>query len=262
MNKLLLFTCSAAFSLAAVPSCLAAGTPWDGTWKQNLAKSHLAGDTMTITQKPGGLFHLAAGGIIEYDFACDGKPYTTLGNRSIACSGSPQAGYDFTTATGSTVLAKSHRTFSADGKTMTIKGTSMRPDGSTSAYEETYRRQTGSSGLVGKWLDIKDVQQVPEIETWSVNNSALHVQNTVLKQTVDAKLDGSEGKVAGPAIPPGASVSFKPQGSNKLAYEYKLNGKVLYQGVYTLSADGKVMTDDDWIPGRESEKAIVIWEKQ
>lgn len=262
MKSAILALCAAALLVAAIPAAHAADNPWSGTWKQNLDKSRLAGDTMTITAKPGGTFHMDAGGIIHYDFACDGKPHTTLGNRAIVCTGSPESGYDFTTTADGHVLAKSHRTFSSDGKTMTVKGTLTHPDGTTSDYEEVYKRQTGTTGLAGKWLDVKDTEQVPSVSTWTVNGDVLKIDTPADKLTIEAKLDGSPGKITGPNIPAGASGSIKATSPHSLHYTNMLNGKVLSEGTWTLSPDGKTITDVNWIPGRESEKSTMIWEKQ
>src|SRR6185437_1705754 len=132
--------------------CLAAGSSWDGTWKMNVAKSKFTGDTFTITAK-GNMMNLS-NGTIAYDFACDGKAYPIIADRTVRCAGSEAAGYDFMTKAGNNVLSKSHRTFSADGKTMTIHGTEMRADGTKPEYTDVYKRESGTSGLVGKWMNV------------------------------------------------------------------------------------------------------------
>ena len=60
---------------AAFPAL--AQSPWNGTWKLNQARSHMTGDTFTLT-KAGGKYHYD-GGSVQYDYACDGKDYPTLG---------------------------------------------------------------------------------------------------------------------------------------------------------------------------------------
>jgi hypothetical protein len=84
MKKLLCCACAAVLSLAAVSPCFAAAadSPWNGTWKENEAKSTLSGNTVTYMAKRGGQFHYSNGGSIEYDFACDGKAYPTISDRS------------------------------------------------------------------------------------------------------------------------------------------------------------------------------------
>ena len=263
MNKILLSTCLATLSVLTAAPCLAAGSPWNGTWKENLSKSKLTGDTVVVTEKPDGTFHYSAGGILEYDFTCDGKPHPTIADRTITCTGNPESGYDFigTTASG-VVLNKIHRSFSADGKTMTANGTTMHPDGTTTSFQIVSQRQTGTTGLAGKWLDVKSQQGTAAVETWSLNDGTLHIDVPASKGTIDAKLDGSEGKISGPTVPPGVAIAFKPDGQNKLTYTVTLNGQTVSQGIYTVTADGKTLTDENWIPGRESEKSTEVWDKQ
>lgn len=262
MKTLLCCAGAAALLFSAVSPCFAAGSPWDGTWKEDQAKSKLTGDTMTYTAKPGGQFHFSNGGTIEYDFACDGKPYTTLADRTITCSGSAASGYDLSAAAHGKVLSKSHRTFSADGKMMMIHGTAMREDGTTYDFDETYKRLSGTTGLAGRWLDIKDTSTGVSVMNIMVMGDTLHIEEPAYKETVMAKLDGSDGKVTGPDIPPGAVMTFKSESPTKLHFAVKLNGKVLYEGTRTLSADGKSFVEEEWVPGRMAEKSTVVYEKQ
>jgi hypothetical protein len=40
-----------------------------------------------------------------------------------------------------------------------------------------------------------------------------------------------------------------------------LQGKVYAKGVMSVSADGKTLTDTSWVPGKESEKEVVVYTK-
>ena len=264
MKKLLCCACVAVLSLAAVSPCFAAAadSPWNGTWKENEAKSKRSGDTVTYRAKGAGQFHYSNGGSIEYDFACDGKAYPTISDRTVTCTGTAATGMDFTSAAHGTVLSRSHRTFSPDGATMTIHGTSMRPDGTSYDFDETMKRLSGTRGLAGKWLDVKDKSGSANVMVMQVYNDMMHIEEPAQKEMIDAKLDGSDGKVNGPNIPPGAAVTYKTDGANKLDFSIKLNGKVLFQGTYTLSPDGKSFVESEWVPGRVAEKDRVVYEKQ
>jgi hypothetical protein len=262
MKKVLCCACAALLTTAAASPCFAKDSPWTGTWKENQAKSKLSGDTITFAAKGGGVFHYSNGGSIEYDFACDGKSYPTLGDRSITCTGTPENGMDLTTMAHGTVLAKYHRAISADGRTMTIHGTAMRPDGKTEDFDEVYKRLSGTKGLAGKWLDVKDKEQDDAVMVMAVDDKMLHIEEPSQKEVIDSKLDGSDGKVNGPNIPPGAAPAYKLISPNKISYQIKLSGKVLYDGTYTLSADGKTLTAEEWVPGKMAEKEIMVYEKK
>ena len=48
-------------------------------------------------------------------------------------------------------LAKSHRTLSADGKTLSVEFTGTRADGSVFGDTDMYSRVSGTNGLLGTW---------------------------------------------------------------------------------------------------------------
>lgn len=262
MKKLMCCAGLALLSMATVSRCFAADSPWNGTWKENEAKSKTSGDTITYVAKGGGQFHYSNGGSIEYDFACDGKPYPTIGDRTVTCTGTPAAGMDFTNEAHGTVLSKYRRTFSPDGMRMMIHGTAMRPNGTTYEFDETYKRLSGTHGLAGKWLDVKDKSSSSNVMVMQVASDTMHIEEPANQEVIDAKLNGGDGKVSGPTVPPGAAITYKADGANKLDFSIKLNGKVLYEGTDTLSADGKSFIEAEWVPGRMAEKEVVVYEKQ
>ena len=253
-----LYCVCAALALAAVP-CFAAGSSWDGTWKMNVAKSKFTGDTFTIEAK-GNMMHFS-NGVVAFDFACDGKAYPVIADRTSTCSGSPAAGYDFESKAGDKVLAKSHRTFSADGKTMTIHGTQVRPDGTSPEFTDVYKRQSGTSGLAGKWMNVKS-QGAADTMVIQTKGDWIKVYSPEFKNSVEGKMDGSKLPMTGPNIPAGVSQTIKAEGANKLHYTVQYNGKVMAEGTQTLSADGKTLVDEEWAPGKMNEKATAVYERQ
>lgn len=256
--KTRLFCVCAALALAAAP-CFAAGSSWDGTWKLNVAKSKFTGDTFTIEAK-GNMMH-ASDGVVSYDFACDGKAYPVIADRTVTCSGSPAAGYDFVSKAGDKVLSKSHRTLSADGKTMTIHGTQMRPDGTTPEFTDVYRRESGTSGLAGKWMNVKS-QGSADSMVIQTKGDWIKVYSPEFKNSVEGKMDGSQLPMTGANVPPGVTQTIKGDGPNKLHYSVQYKGKVMAEGTQTLSADGKTLVDEEWSPGKMNEKSTAVYERQ
>lgn len=252
------FCVCAALALAAAP-CFAAGSSWDGTWKLNVAKSKFTGDTFTIEAK-GNMLH-ASDGVVSYDFACDGKAYAVIADRTVTCSGSPAAGYDFESKAGDKVLSKSHRTLSADGKTMTIHGTQMRPDGTTPEFTDVYKRQSGTSGLAGKWMNVKS-QGSADSMVIQTKGDWIKVYSPEFKNSVEGKMDGSQLPMTGANIPSGVTQTIKGDGPNKLHYTVQYKGKMMAEGTQTLSADGKTLVDEEWSPGKMNEKSTAVYEKQ
>lgn len=256
--KTRLYCVCAALALAAIP-CLAAGSSWDGTWKMNVAKSKFTGDTFSVEAK-GNMMRFS-NGTVAYDFACDGKAYAMMADRTVTCSGSPAAGYDFTTKAGDNVLSKSHRTLSSDGTMLTIHGTEMRADGSKPEYTDVYKRQSGASGLLGKWMNVKS-QGAADTMVIQTKGDWIRISSPEYKNSVEGKMDGSALPMTGANIPPGVTQTIKPEGANRLHYAVQYQGKVLTEGTQTLSADGKTLVDEEWSPGKMSEKITAVYERQ
>ncbi len=257
MNKRLYFVC-AALALAAAP-CFAAGSKWDGTWKLDPAKSKMTGSTVTITQN-GNMYTLDTGSF-KFSFACDGKDYNFLPDRTVSCTGAGNS-YSLVFKIKGKVESTTKRTISADGKTLTDVTTGTRPDGTSYTDHETDTRVGSGSGMVGTWKETAIKNSAPNIIVLKVNGDVLHYENPGYKDTSDAKLDGTPGPITGPTAPAGLMVSNKSDGPDKVLTIVTLNGKELGRDVMTLSADGKTIVDVSWTPGKESEKQTYVYEKQ
>jgi hypothetical protein len=258
MNSRMICAC-AAFALAAAP-CIGVAQSWNGTWKLNEAKSKLSGTTFTYSDKGNGMMHYSDGSF-DYDYACDGKPYTTLPNSTVTCTGSPQTGYDYVYKTDGKVTGNARRTFSANGTIMTVHGTDTRPDGTTAEWTNVNKRLSGTNGIVGKWINTK-AESVPDVVVIETKGNWIKFYVPAYKATIEGNMDGSQLAMKGPTIPPGLTTTYKSEGSNKLRSTTSLNGKLTGEELMTLSADGKTFTDENWAPGKMNEKTVGIYERQ
>lgn len=257
MKSRLLFVC-AAVALAAAP-CVAAASSWDGTWKLNEAKSKMTGSTVTITQN--GNMYTVDTGSFKFNFACDGKDYNVLPDRTISCTGSGR-NYSLAEKINGKVYSTTRRQISADGKTLTDVTTGTRPDGTKFTDHETDTRVGGGSGMAGTWRADAVKSSAPGVMVLKVNGDVLHFENPGFKSASDAKLDGTPAPVTGPTMPAGVTTWNKSEGPNKVESAVLLNGKEVGRDIMTLSADGKTITDVSWTPGKESEKQTYVYEKQ
>jgi hypothetical protein len=258
MNRKLICGCAATLMMATIP-CFAAASKWDGTWKLNQAKSKMTGSTVTISQN-GNMYNVDTGAF-KFSFACDGKDYHFLPDRTFACTGN---GHSFTLLAkiNGKLYSTTKREISTDSKTLTDITTGTRPDGTTYTDHETDTRVGGGSGMVGTWRETAIKNSAPESMVLKVNGDVLHFESPSYKETTDAKLDGTAAAVKGPMSPAGLMLSNKSDGPDKVITVVTLNGKQLSQDVMTLGADGKTITDVSWTPGKESEKQTYVYEKQ
>jgi len=242
-------------------SALAEGSPFAGDWKLNVAKSQFTGDTFSYTATPAG-FKYSNGATLTYEFAIDGKPYPMLADRTTTWTKAPDGGWDTTIKAGDTVLSKGHRTLSADGKQLTISFTDYKPDGTTSTETDVYDRVSGGPGLAGVWKDVKVDAASDSLSIATPSPGSFVLSFPSYKQTVSGSTDGTPAAMTGPSVPAGLMASYKANGPDKWAYSISLKGKTYQAGVMTVSADGKTLTDKSWVPGKEAEASLAVYDKQ
>lgn len=261
MKRSSYWICVAALLAASTSPALASNASWNGTWKLDRAKSQMTGDTFTYSMNANGTIRYSNGGALQYSFACDGKEYTVLPGYMIACKKVSDTAYDFTNKQNGKILSTDQQVISTNGKTMTDTAKGTRPDGTTYTTVDTYERVSGTSGLIGEWkhVNVKSTAAA-DLMTISISGTMLTLRFPAYKQSVMAKLDGSDAPVTGPTLAPGVTVSFKLLGPRQIYQVTKLKGKVVGEDTMTLSTDGTI-TDVSSTPG-QSAKQTYVYEKQ
>jgi len=241
---------------------LAADSPFAGTWKLKVEKSKFAGDIFTYTATAAG-FHYSNGATVEYDFATDGKDYPVIADRTISWKKAGDSAWDAVSKDDKgTVLSKAHRVLSAGGEKLTVSYTSYRPDGTTDEGSDEYVRVSGGPGLAGKWKNVKAKTTTDSFTIDVPSPGQVAIAYPSYKETASGPTDGTPITLKGPNIPDGVFVSYKAVGPDKWEFSEALNDKVLSKGTMTVSSGGKVLTTVSWVPGKESEKATAVYDKQ
>ncbi len=242
---------------------LAAENPWIGTWKLNKAKSHFTGQTFTYSKNANGLDHFSDGAM-EYDFTANGIDYPVIGGSTESWTFTGPNVWTVTDKQDGKVTTVSKVELSKDCKTMKTETTGTRPDGSSINDQSTYTKSKPGDGcLEGTWKSVKVNSSSPGM--WIVSQTSPDEWKWDIpdwKETVTGKADGSDLPLTGPSVPSGLTVAIKEDSPHKMTYTVKQNGKVLSQGEQTLAPNGKSFTDQSWVPGKENEKQIGVYEKQ
>jgi hypothetical protein len=257
MKKLVLI-CVLAFTLPA----LAAESPFAGTWKLDLSKSHFTGDTFTYSKAPNGMMRYDNGST-NVEFGIDGKEYPTTSGHTTTWTADSDHSWTSVNKFKGTVIGTAHRELSADGKTLTLHAVGKQADGTT--YDETvvFTRVSGASGLIGTWRSTKYTQQESSTMVISFPSpGVIKWENVEDKGSFTGKTDGSDLPYTSPTMSGNFTVSVTMDGPRKLSNTTKRDGKTILSGTDTVSADGKTITDVTWIPGKESEKQTEIFIKQ
>jgi hypothetical protein len=250
----------AAGIVAAAPSM--PSDAWVGTWKLDPSKSKLAGFTVTYSKTPGGLYHFSDGGL-DYDFGIDGKQYPVAYGRKTTWSVSGDRAWESETTADGKVLAKMHRELSVDGKTLKVTAEGTNADGSAFNELTVYKRVSGSAGLEGTWLAIKDDADAPSSFIVSAPTpGVLRWEVPAWQASTEGALDGSDHPIKGGTQPPGFTIGSRLKSPLKISYVMKIDGKPNQYGIQTLAADGRSFTDVSWIPGKENEKTVAWYVKQ
>ncbi|MGI9072856.1 MAG: hypothetical protein ACR2JB_16455 [Bryobacteraceae bacterium] len=97
-------------------------------------------------------------------------------------------------------------TLSEDGNTQTIKGTSTKPDGSTSDYTVDLKRVGSGSGCGGTWesSNVK-INSPKEWKIEPLDGNGLTFNTPAYQDTLSMKFDGKNYTEKGPNVAPGST---------------------------------------------------------
>jgi hypothetical protein len=222
---------------------LAAENPFVGTWKLNPSKSKFTGSTVTFEQLPSGEWKTTAMGM-SYTFRTDGKEYQSLFDRKVTWKEANDRSWESTVKFGGKTLATEHYEISPDNKTMTVTAKGTTPSGEAFQEVSSYNRESGSTGLAGKWRSAKVQISSPtslEIKPHGANGISMAVPQ--YKASVDFSFDGTESKPVGPTVPPGITFSAKKLDDRSFEFVEKHNGKPVVNATFKVSADDKTLTE-------------------
>ena len=249
---------SLALALSATVILTAAEPTFDGTWKLNVAKSQLGGVMYTFEKKPSGAWHYDGGGFTA-DFDLTGKEYTMPSGVAVIGKELNATSWELTFKMNGKVLSKSRVSLSGDRLMWASEMTS--PDGKSVQQNSTDTRVSGGPGFAGKWKagDIKGASTTLQITTEGTN--AITIRIPEVQQIVKGSFDGKDNPVTQAGQATTFTNAFAKAGSSSFKITTKLNGKLFAEDVYTLSADGKTLTDETTVTATK-EKTKSVFDRQ
>ncbi len=253
--------CATLAALTLAQPVLAATNPWLGTWKLNRDKSTFTGSTYTVA-KTGNVYHFDYGAM-KFDIADDGKDYPILPTRTSSLKPTGKNEWLGVDKMNGTEISRYTMKLSSDGKTLTQVTTGTRADGSTYKIEETDTRVGAGPDIAGTWKDTKESSSAPSSMTYSdAGPNTLKIEWPASKLSVTLPLDGKPSAENGPRAIPNFTIGYKKVSVTELKYVAYLSGKPYFEGVQTVSADGKVMKDVRWLAAKPAEKTTAVFEKE
>ena len=267
MNRIMRFVvCSSAFvALFSVTALSHAQSPFDGTWRIDLAKAKLDQKPFTVYTSQGWYHCVSC--TPPYDNAADGQFHAVTGQtfdeESITIVDPKTMKFvdrkDGKTVNESTVTA------SADSKMITIKTTSYPMNGAgPQASSITLKRigvlRPGVHATSGNWVPLKLADTEADLSfTFKSNGDELTMTDPT-GDSYTAKFDGSDYPSKSAYGADGA-VSLKKIDAHTIEETDKRDGKVTNVQKMTVSPDGKTMTIVAHDPQRDTTSTFVATRK-
>jgi len=244
---------------AAIGVTMAADSSFIGKWKLNPEKSQFAGTTTTFEALPSGEMQMTADGQ-SFKFKIDGKEYPAEFGATQAWKQIDPTTWETAYKMG-TMTSVATTKISADGKTMTVNSKGKKPNGEDEIENATYQRLSGGPGLAGKWKSTK-VQTSAEMWEISANgDDGLTMKIVDYNAVCPIKFDQKDYPCTGPTMPKNFTLSGKKTGPRTIEFTEKMDGKVVFTDIFTVSTDGKTITDDAGAAG-SAERVKIVYDKQ
>jgi hypothetical protein len=247
-----------ALALAVYGSLAVADAPYIGKWKFNAVKSHLTGSTFSIVNAPGGMMRFDLQGF-AYSFKMDGKEYAA-----------PDGSMNTWKATSPTIWEVSSRlngklnatyTLTRNGNNVTLTVVQQKPDGTPFESSAVYARVSGGPGFLGKWKSTEVKMPALSLElsangadgvTWKDDSGFL----------CSGKFDGKDYPGAGTVTGGKYTFVFTKTGDRSFEVTTKIDGKPFFVDAFTVSADGKTLTDKGTPVNARTEAVTAVYDKQ
>jgi len=247
------------FVVLTTTVCLRAQQPsFAGTWKLNLAKSQLSGQTLSVEKNSSGTLHFDSQGF-AYDFDLSGKDFPTPDGGAASWKEVNPNAWEATIKMNGKVIAAYSLALKGDALTAVMKAT--KPEGGSVEQTSTWSRVSGGPGFLGKWksTEVKGAATTMEIALEGANG--ITVKYPEFQVACKASLDGKDYGMTGAGANMKQTLAFEKTGANVIKMTTKLNGKPFYVDVLTLSADGKTLTDEG-NPVAVKEPVKAVYERQ
>lgn len=253
---------SAVLCVIAGAQLSAAENPWVGTWKLNPARSRFTGETISYERLTSGEWKATRAGM-SYTFRMDGKQHPSLFGRQETWKQASDRNWESTTkSSAGTTLVTQHHEIAPDNKTMKVTSQGTTPSGEKFNDVSWYNRESGKTGLAGKWKSQKVQISAPTVlEIKQHGSNGMTIMLPAYKASVDVIFDGTDAKPTGPTVPPGLTFSAKKLDNHSFEFDEKNEGKPVFKIVYEVSPDGKTMTETA-TPVGVNETTVAVFERE
>jgi hypothetical protein len=225
-----------------------AENPFAGTWTVDYSKSHVTGQTIGFTPEAGDKVRLTnTSG--SYTFKLDGSNATNNVGLTVQWKQIDDRNWKEFRKEGSMAVTDTWN-LSTDANTLTVATSGTRPSGQQINETATFTRVAPGKGFFGKWKTTKYQDNSPTTMQIGANgDNGIIWDIPEIKGSLSLTFDGKEATPIGPTITAGLTLSATKVDPRSFELTEKIKGKVVFQGQYTVSADGSTMTEVGGAPG-------------
>jgi hypothetical protein len=226
-----------------------AQSPFDGTWKTDLSKTQYQGGKPSTCLLQNGTYQDSSS-VPKINIKADGTDQAVQGSRNydtLAVKVVDDKTVEFTEKKAGKVVFTGKRIVSADGKTATYEFTyypegSKQPVTGKGTYVRVAAGPAGSHAISGSWRMQKMLSESENalMVTFKSTTDGLMMSRPT-GGSYDAKFDGKDYPVKG--NPNVSTVSLTKVSDRSFDETYKRDGKIVAVYHWTVSADGKAITE-------------------
>lgn len=243
-------------ALACATTAALAENPFAGTWKPDYSKSHVTGQALTFTSLGNSQVKYSEGSD-TYTFTPNGSDTQNSFGDKVQWKQSDDHTWKCFTKEGDEIVTDTY-VLSGDAKTMEETESGTRPNGSAIDTKISYARIAPGKNFYGKWKSTRMENNSPTTAKIDANGDDGIIWNIPeIKASVTLKFDGKDVSPVGPTVPQGLTLAATKVGARSFELTEKENGKVIYRGRYTVSADGNTMTVVGSVPGAAAPTKVV-----
>ena len=118
-----------------------------------------------------------------------------------------------------------------------------KPNGSEGEQKSTWTRVSGGPGFLGTWKST-EVKGFPPTLQLSTDGSNVEVSFPDFRSSCEGKFDGQDYVLNVAGAGSKRTSTFETINANSFRLTTKLNGKPISTDIFTVSPDGKVLTDE------------------
>ena len=242
----------------AVSPATASDVTYFGKWKLNPSKSQLTDSIVTFEKSPSGDYRFDQGGFTYY-FRLDGKEYPMPNGGTTSWKAVSADTWEATNRNKGNITATYKGSVKED--TLFFVMTIPQAGGKNITETSTSTRVSGGPGFLGKWREAKINAAETGLELTAKGGDGIEIRYPESKSECSGRFDGKLYPMTGTRDGSKSAMTFRKTGTFSFEVTAFLDGKPYYIDEFTVSSDGKVLSDNG-TPTSKKEPTKAIYERQ